>query len=43
MCSAAKAIGNSELEARFTEGIISNILKRKTEFRFFSRNTKDQT
>jgi hypothetical protein len=45
MCCAAKAIGNSELEAKFTEGLNKRFyLKKKMNMFFcFIRYTKNQT
>ncbi len=49
MCCAAKAIGNSELEAKFTEGINTRFYLNKKKqneyicFFYFIRYTKNQT
>ena len=44
MCCAAKAIGNSELEAKFTEGReISNAIEIDCRLLCLIRYTKDQT
>lgn len=40
MCSAAKAIGNSELEAKFTEGSIDSLRFSKYSFICFSGTEK---